>query len=363
MSFAVQRLQLAARGEIDTEDSSRPSVSILLPNLNNVKFLEQRFESILCQIYTNWELIVIDGYSEDGSWEMIQQYASADQRIVAVQHERQGIYAAINDCINLARGEFIYIATGDDTMSPDCLERMVVTLKANPDCDLCHCCLTIIDEEGKALESAWEGLPSSQFFGAYLSKMHVRIAPHDAILYCCLNTVYSSLTQLLIRRSIFSRVGLFRSDFGSQGDLEWGIRATLQCNTVHIPLPLATWRRHPNQASQDCIIDSPQAKVTLVEAVKNAIISGQNQNTKLKLKISLRQLTFCYRFQQLELLIWSQKGTYKKLMHTLNFFLLRPDVVIRFILDRASVKTFDRIQYAKKLLMKQGISQNLKPTK
>ncbi|NJN74916.1 MAG: glycosyltransferase [Limnothrix sp. RL_2_0] len=202
-------------------------VSILLPNLNNCQFLPARFESILSQSFDHWELIIVDGYSDDGAWELIQKYAQNDIRIKAIQAPREGIYEGLNRCINLAKGEYIYIATSDDTMTNDCLEKMVSALGAYPECDICHCCLTIIDQSGKELTSDWTSLLPAQFFGALLNRPHIRIAPHDAILYCCLNTVYSSLTQLLVRRSIFDKVGLFKSQFGSQGDLEWGIRASL----------------------------------------------------------------------------------------------------------------------------------------
>ena len=55
-----------------------PKVSILLPNLNTSKYLPARFESIQAQTFTDWETIVVDSYSSDGAWELIQQYAQND---------------------------------------------------------------------------------------------------------------------------------------------------------------------------------------------------------------------------------------------------------------------------------------------
>ena len=52
-----------------------------MPNLNNFQFLAERFDSILNQTMDNWELIVVDGYSDDGAWELIQEYAARDDRI------------------------------------------------------------------------------------------------------------------------------------------------------------------------------------------------------------------------------------------------------------------------------------------
>jgi len=342
-----------------SSEPSLPKVSILLPNLNCRPFLEDRIRTIKEQIFSDWELIIVDGYSSDGSWEFFQSIAESDSRVKLFQFPQEGIYAGINRCIQLAGGKYIYVATSDDTMTPDCLERMVTALENFPDCDLCHCCLAIIDEDGNVREGEWETLLPAQFFGLDLKRPHIRIAPHDTILYCCLNTVYSSLTQLLIRRSIFERVGLFKSMFGSQGDLEWGIRATAQCNTLHLPATLATWRRHPNQASKDSIIDSPEAKASLVHAVKMGI-QAIRQNPDFRLKISIHELTFCYRFEQLERQLWAQSNAICKLVAVLKFFWIRPDVAIRLLLDKAFLIPFDRVQFARRLLAKQKLIHNIK---
>ena len=54
--------------------SGNPRVSICLPNLNNQRFLEERMRSILEQSYGDWELIVCDSYSDDGAWELLQEF-------------------------------------------------------------------------------------------------------------------------------------------------------------------------------------------------------------------------------------------------------------------------------------------------
>src|SRR5688572_20016405 len=104
---------------------SHPRVSICLPNLNTRRYLPERIETIVGQTYPDWELIVSDNYSDDGAWEFFEALASKDPRVDAAQAPRQGLYANWNRCIERARGEFVYIATSDDTMAPDCLEKMV----------------------------------------------------------------------------------------------------------------------------------------------------------------------------------------------------------------------------------------------
>jgi GT2 family glycosyltransferase len=177
------------------------------------------------------------------------------------QTPRQGVYAGFNDSIQLARGEYVYIATSDDTMSPDFLEKMVAALDKNPGCGLAHCCLNFVDEHGVKISSghssdkitggrSWDDWVTTRFFGDWIKKYHMRPRGHDAVVALALKTVYLSVTQLLVRRDLFELTGMFESRWGSFGDFEWQMRAALATKTVHVPEYLATWRFHPRQASQ-----------------------------------------------------------------------------------------------------------------
>jgi len=106
-----------------------PLVSICLPTLNARRFLAPRMASILCQTLTDWELIVCDSYSDDGTWEYFRQFKD-DPRVRLYQVPKEGLYAGWNECLRRCRGEYVYIATADDTMAPECLERMVAALEA-----------------------------------------------------------------------------------------------------------------------------------------------------------------------------------------------------------------------------------------
>lgn len=229
-----------------------PKVSICVPNLNTRPYLPARFESIFNQTFQDWELIVYDSYSDDGAWEYIQELAKQEPRMKISQGPREGIYPGWNACVQLAQGEYVYIATSDDTMRPDCLEKMVKALDAYPQCDLAHCCLDFIDEEGKKIggEHCWETWSTTRFLGEWNNKYHIRPQGHDTVVALGLRTTYYSVTQLLIRRKLFDRAGLFERKWGPFCDLEWQMRAALMTQTLHIPEYLATWRFHPQQASQ-----------------------------------------------------------------------------------------------------------------
>ena len=82
-----------------------PLVSILLPNLNTRPFLEERMATILNQTCSDWELIIADSYSDDGSWEYLNRFPVRDSRITACQIPR-GLYQSWNFCLGNARGKY-----------------------------------------------------------------------------------------------------------------------------------------------------------------------------------------------------------------------------------------------------------------
>lgn len=205
--------------------------------------------SILSQTFQDWELVVLDSFSSDGSWEFLQSFAQKDSRIVLHRNAQKGIYINFNKCIQLARGEYVYFATSDDDMTRDCIEKMANALDQHPECGLSHCKLNIIDENGEPWIKSWDSFPCNVYFGDLIDKQHVRLAPHDGVLHFIGNTVYTSLTQIMIRKRLFDEIGMFPTEFGSFGDFEWALRATLIANTVHVPEYLAYWRVHKNQAT------------------------------------------------------------------------------------------------------------------
>ena len=250
-----------------------PRVSICLPNLNNRPYLEERIETILAQTFTDWELVICDNYSDDGAWEFFQQLAGIDARVRISQEPREGMYANWNNCIREARGEFVYVATSDDTMAPDCLEKLVKALDNNPDCGLAHCPMRVIDQHGAPGRDWWSA--SSLFVRSapgFEKIRHKRLAPYDGVLCLLGDNIYSSVTQLLIRRSLYDKIGLYKADWGSLGDFHWNLRAALATHTIHLPDTWGGWRMHPSQATHSVGLNSPQHQAKIDAMIRDALL-------------------------------------------------------------------------------------------
>jgi GT2 family glycosyltransferase len=234
----------------------------------------------------------VDSNSNDGSREILESHVRNDPRIRLIQAPRDGIYANLNRCLELSTGSYVYIATSDDTMTPDCLERMVRALEENRDCGLGHCCLEIIDETGGPVstEQGWHHRSPQKYFGPWIHQPHIRRAPHDGMLHFGLGTVYASLTQLLIRRRVFEELGWFRTDCGPHADFEWGMRIGLQENVLHIPQALATWRRHRRQATQPDEILRAHARGDFRRFISAALTALRSRNPALSAALRTSRL-------------------------------------------------------------------------
>jgi len=206
--------------------------------------------TIYAQTFKDWELLVYDSYSTDGAWDYFSKLAASEPRMRIWQGSREGTPGSWTPCIREARGEFIYIATSDDTMAPDCLEKMVRALDANPDCDLAHCPIRVVDESGAPGPDWWsEHSLFARSTGVLVNLPHKRLAPLDGILCLLGDNIYTSVTQLLIRRGLFGRIGYYQKDWGGVGDFHWNLRAGLAASTVHVPDTWGGWRVHSLQAT------------------------------------------------------------------------------------------------------------------
>lgn len=241
-----------------------PLVSILLPSLNACQFLDERIESLLTQTFSNWEAIVLDSHSSDGSWEFFKSIASTDSRFRLYQVPRDGLYAALNRGVQLASGEFLHIATCDDTMAPEFLTDMLKAYAQCPRAGIAVCDLLFIDRNGDKLSPAdlighftvraTKDLLSldtvrTSVPGEICRHLNYRPAPHDCLLHFAGRSVYCSLTQLVVRMSSVKAVAPFETKIGSIADYEWLLRLTAHAGSVHLPRKLAMWRYHGSQLS------------------------------------------------------------------------------------------------------------------
>lgn len=125
-----------------------PLISVILPVYNGEKYLREAIESVLSQTYTNFELLLINDGSTDGSKDIILSYN--DTRIRYIENERNlKLIATLNKGIDLAAGDYIARMDADDVCMPKRFEKQVQFLATHSDIDMCGTWAIRIDGEGK----------------------------------------------------------------------------------------------------------------------------------------------------------------------------------------------------------------------
>ncbi|MER2493229.1 glycosyltransferase family 2 protein [Catenovulum sediminis] len=108
-------------------------VSVVLPVYNGERFLSEAIESILRQSYPNFELIVINDGSIDGTGSILSKYLGVDSRVKVIEQENKGIVSALNEGISRSKGEYIARMDADDIAYSNRLEEQVNFLERNSD--------------------------------------------------------------------------------------------------------------------------------------------------------------------------------------------------------------------------------------
>lgn len=211
-----------------------PKLSIITINLNNKAGLEKTIQSVVQQTFKDFEYIVIDGASTDGSVEVIQQYA--EQIEYWVSEPDKGIYNAMNKGISASKGDYIlFLNSGDSLFEIYTLEKASSYLDNSTSILSCDLLVEIANEE--ILIEAPEQIEFQQLFFSYLSH-----------------------PSSFIKKSLFNQYGSYNEDNKIVSDWEFFL-LTLGLNDEgykKIPLVCTLFNSNgisSNQANSQLIID------------------------------------------------------------------------------------------------------------
>ena len=130
--------------------SALPEISIVLPVYNGSKTVEKSIMSIVNQTFQNWELVIVDDGSVDGSFHLCQKIAQQEQRIRLYKNETNlGLAATMNRLVGLAKGKYIGVQEHDDFAMPDRLQMEWDLLESKPEIGLVSGIAEFLDDDGK----------------------------------------------------------------------------------------------------------------------------------------------------------------------------------------------------------------------
>lgn len=107
------------------KEKNMPAISVVMPVYNTKEYVGKAIQSILDQTFSDFEFLIIDNGSTDGSGDVIARYAQADSRIRVIHNEKNVFIAeARNRALELVQGEYLNLIDSDDWVLPDMLETM-----------------------------------------------------------------------------------------------------------------------------------------------------------------------------------------------------------------------------------------------
>jgi len=207
-----------------------PMISIVTPSFNQASFIEEALKSVQAQNYTNYEHLVIDGMSTDGTLDVVRCFiGDSDQTKLSWISERDsGQSEALNKGFRHAKGEIIGWLNSDDRYRAGCFEHIVQAFADSPEIDIVYGDYLIVDEFGKVLETRRE-IEFNEFILLY----------HRVL--------YIPTTATFFRRRIFEEGNWLNEELQYAMDLEFFIRlAARGYRFRHLSEILADFRRQPN---------------------------------------------------------------------------------------------------------------------
>jgi glycosyltransferase involved in cell wall biosynthesis len=219
-----------------------PLVSVVVPVYNCVAFIDAAMQSILAQTFRDFELVVSDNASTDGTWEALQRF-TVDPRVRLTRHPSNvGAVMNFKNVTDLATGEFVKLVCADDVLYPNSLEVQVKELTAHPSALLAVSSKDIIDAKGRTV---WRNRG--------LAGLRGEIAGPDAIRHSVLagTNIYGEPPSALFRRSALLDAGGWDVRFPYLADLATYSAVLLHGNgsLVAVPQPLWAFRISGTQES------------------------------------------------------------------------------------------------------------------
>lgn len=206
---------------------TKPVVSVLMPVYNGEKYLAEAIESILNQTFTDFEFIIINDGSTDGSLQIAESYARGDRRILLITRDNRGLQATLNEGLDIASGRYVIRMDADDISLPERFAQQYRFMEENPKVIVAGTCLKLF---GEGMDGIWT--PPAQ--DSLIRASH--------LFFSC---IYHP-TSVLRLDSLNSRGLRYDLSYAHGEDYDFWIRVADHGQLANINQVLLHYRRHPN---------------------------------------------------------------------------------------------------------------------
>jgi glycosyltransferase involved in cell wall biosynthesis len=206
------------------------AISLILTTYNRSLYLAAAIESILAQTHSDFELIIWDDGSTDGSLDLAQPYAAQDSRIRVVAAAHQGRAHSLKAAHALAQGDYVGWVDSDDLLAPTALEQTVAILNIHPNIGMVYSNYQVIDGQGQN-----RGLGK---------RCQIPYSPQRLLVD------FMTFHFRLLRRSIYEQIGGIDTRYSCAIDYDLCLKLSEVTEIHHLSQPLYYYRTHTNSLSQ-----------------------------------------------------------------------------------------------------------------
>jgi glycosyltransferase involved in cell wall biosynthesis len=208
------------------QDSSRPLVSVIIPNYNYAHYLREAIESVLHQTYKHIEVIVVDDGSSDRSVDEIAEFSGS---LTLIRQRNAGVSRARNAGLRIATGEYVAFLDSDDIWLPRKLERQVELFESDPQLGLVHVGVEEVDGQGRSIVTVLNGCAGDGY------KALITLSPHG---------ILGGGSGAMVRRATAQSVGGFDERFSTSADWEFFARVCRFERVGFVAEVLMKYRKH-----------------------------------------------------------------------------------------------------------------------
>lgn len=222
-----------------------PKISIVLPTHNGERWLAESIQSIILQSEIDWELIVVDDFSSDGSYDVARYFAAKDSRISIIRNgENKKLPASLNIGFSEANGKYLTWTSDDNLYKPDALKKMANYMDLHPGVDLAAFNMDVINDEGEFLYE-WSSLwPARRVI--------------DLAHGCNVGAAF------IYSRNTLSNIGVYDEKMFCAEDYEYWIRVALNGRIDYVDeVNVYKYRLHSNSltASKEHLVKQKTAEI------------------------------------------------------------------------------------------------------
>jgi glycosyltransferase involved in cell wall biosynthesis len=244
-------------------------VSIAIPVYNTARFLPAALDSLLAQDHADWEGLLWDDGSTDGSGEIAADYARRDPRFRLLGNGRNnGVGIALASALEAATGDYVGVLDGDDLLEPDALSSMVAFMQARPQLGMAYSQYTEIGEDGSFKSLGWRFRKPYSPYQLLVDFMlyHFRLARTDA----------------------YRAVGGFDPTMDVSADYDFCLRMSERYPIEHLPKSLYRYRIRRDSISQGSRLR--QVRVSFAAAQRALARRGMEHSHSLSLGLRARHV-------------------------------------------------------------------------